>query len=294
MPVQAPVLAVSTWSVHRAIGVSYPNSPGDEAPAKAEPTWGPGSLSLMELPGALRQLGIDRIEICSFHIPAHDRGFVDELRGALADSGVVLQTLLIDDGDITDPVNRRRDIDWIGRWIDVAASLGAERARVIAGKQRPSPEVLELAIAGLGELSRRGADQGVRIITENWFDTLGGPKEVHAVLDRLDGTVGFLADFGNWKGPSKYDDLASVFGRAEDAHAKCHFDTGLRMDAERLRPLPRGRRGRRLYRPLYAHLREPRRRRVGSAPHRAGLREVPSRRRRCLNAASASRTRSGP
>jgi hypothetical protein len=100
MPVQAPVLAVSTWSVHRAIGVSYPNSPGDEAPAKAEPTRGPGSLSLMELPGALQQLGIDRIEICSFHIPAHDRGFVGELRGALADSGVVLQTLLIDDGDI--------------------------------------------------------------------------------------------------------------------------------------------------------------------------------------------------
>ena len=69
-------------------------------------------------------------------------------------------------------------------------------------------------------------------MTENWFDTLGGPTEVHAVLDRLDGTVGFLADFGNWKGPSKYADLASVFGRAEDAHAKCYFADGLRMDAD--------------------------------------------------------------
>ena len=231
MPIEAPVLAVSTWSLHRAIGVSYPNAPGADAPARAETTWGRGTLSLMEVPAALRKLGIDRIEICSFHIPAHDKGFVAELRGALADAGVTLQTVLIDDGDITDPVNRRRDIDWIGRWIDVAASLGAERARVIGGKQKPSPEVLDLAIAGLAELSRRGTNQGVRIITENWFDTLGGPKEVHSVLDRLDGAVGFLADFGNWKGPSKYGDLAAVFGRAEDTHAKCHFGAGLRMDA---------------------------------------------------------------
>ena len=72
---------------------------------------------------------------------------------------MTLQTLLIDDGDITDPVNRRRDIAWIGRWIDVAASLGAERARVIAGKQKPSPEVLDVAVAGLAELGRRGASR---------------------------------------------------------------------------------------------------------------------------------------
>jgi hypothetical protein len=55
---------------------------------------------------------------------------------------------------------------------------------------------------------------------------------VNAVLDRLEGRVGFLADFGNWKGPSKYADLASVLGRAEDVHAKCHFSDGLSMDAQ--------------------------------------------------------------
>ncbi|HET7714046.1 MAG TPA: TIM barrel protein [Bauldia sp.] len=226
----APDLAVSTWSIHRALGISYPHAPGDDSPARAEPTWGAGTLSLMQAPDALKAFGLDRIEICSFHIPAHDRGFQAELRGALRDAGVKLQTLLIDDGDITDPVNRRRDIDWIGRWIDVAAELGAERARVIGGKQKPSPEAIDLSVAGLGELARRGADQGVRIITENWFDTLGGPDVVNAVLGRLDGMVGFLADFGNWKGPGKYDALAAVIGRAEDTHAKCHFEPGLRMD----------------------------------------------------------------
>jgi sugar phosphate isomerase/epimerase len=231
MTVQAPILAVSSWSVHRALGVSYPSAPGDDGPSRAEPTWGPGSLSLIELPAAIRQIGIDRIEICSFHIAAHDGGFLAALRSALADADVTLQTLLIDDGDITDPVHRQRDIAWIGGWIDVAAVLGAERARVIAGKRKPSPELLDAAVAGLAELGRRGSEQGVRILTENWFDTLGGPAEVNAVLDRLEGRVGFLADFGNWKGPSKYADLAAVLGRAEDAHAKCSFSDGLSMDA---------------------------------------------------------------
>ena len=35
-----------------------------------------------ELPAALRQLGIDRLEICSFHIPAHDSGFLAALRAS--------------------------------------------------------------------------------------------------------------------------------------------------------------------------------------------------------------------
>jgi sugar phosphate isomerase/epimerase len=231
MTVQAPILAVSSWSVHRALGISWPSAPGDDRPSTATPTWGPGSLSLMELPAALRNLGIDRIEICSFHVPAHDVGFLAALRAALADADVTLQTLLIDDGDITDPVHRQRDIAWIGRWIDVAAALGAERARVIGGKREPSPEVLDAAVAGLAELARRGNEQGVRILTENWFDTLGDPAAVNAVLDRLEGSVGFLADFGNWKGPSKYADLGSVLGRAEDVHAKCTFSDGLNMDA---------------------------------------------------------------
>jgi hypothetical protein len=51
----------------------------------------------------------------------------------------------------------------------------------------------------------------VRVIT-NWLDLLAGPREVAQVLDRLGGEVGLLADFGNWKGPRKYADLAAIFG----------------------------------------------------------------------------------
>jgi sugar phosphate isomerase/epimerase len=228
----APKLALSTWSIHRAIGTSFPNSPENDGNGTAEPTWGSGTMSLMEVPAEMARLGIDRLEICSFHIPGRDSGFAGELRSAMAESGVTLQTLLIDDGDITDAVHRDRDIAWIGRWIDIAAALGAEKARVIAGKQPPSEEVLERSVAGLAELARRGSEQGVRILTENWLATTPGPNEVHAILDGLDGKVGFLADLGNWKGPTKYDDLASILLRAENSHAHGVFSSNLEIDAE--------------------------------------------------------------
>jgi sugar phosphate isomerase/epimerase len=142
---------VSSWSVHRAIGVSWPNTPENDIAAMPEATWGPGTLSLMEVPAEFARLGIDRIEICSFHIPAHDQGFLGELRGALTEAGVTLQTLLIDNGDITDPVNRRRDIDWIGRWIDIAAARGSSPASRSRRRRRstfPSPGLPNSAGAG--------------------------------------------------------------------------------------------------------------------------------------------------
>ena len=232
LSISNPTIAVSSWSVHRALGVTYPNAPENDVFAEAEATFGPGDMSLMELPARIAERGIDRLEICHFHLQSRDPAYLGEVRAALADAGVTLQSLLIDNGDLTHPAERQRDAAWIGRWIDAAAILGAKQARVIAGKQKPTPETLGLAVEGLGELARRGAGEGVRVITENWFDLLAGPKEVDHVLDRLDGAVGFLADFGNWKGPGKYADLAAVLERAEDAHAKCFFSAAGTMDRD--------------------------------------------------------------
>ncbi len=226
----APEIAVSSWSLHRAIGLSWWDSPA--APATEKEAWGKGSVGILDLPAAVARHGIHRLQICHFHVARRDKVWRGELRAALADAGVTLNTLLIDDGDITDPAEHARDVAWVGTWIDTAAELGARAARVVAGKQQPSPEALDLSVAGLKVLARRGADQGVRVITENWFDLLSGPAEVAHVLDGVGDELGLLADFGNWKGPGKYDALRQIMPRAEDTHAKCHFPTASDMDAD--------------------------------------------------------------
>ncbi|MEO9167015.1 MAG: sugar phosphate isomerase/epimerase, partial [Aestuariivirga sp.] len=56
-----------------------------------------------------------------------------------------------------------------------------------------------------------------------WFDTTATPTEVHHIMDSVPG-LGFLADTGNWGGPTKYADLSSIFARAQLCHAKASFN----------------------------------------------------------------------
>jgi sugar phosphate isomerase/epimerase len=107
--------------------------------------------------------------------------------------------------------------------------LRAENARIIAGKSKPSPEALALSVSGLRKMVAIGKRVGVKAVTENWHDLLSTPSAVHHVLDQVPG-LGFMADTGNWSGPTKYDDLASIFPRADPCHAKAHFDPGLQLD----------------------------------------------------------------
>jgi len=215
-----PRLSTSTWSLHRALGITYPDSPAQPNNGSAE-TYGRGNITLLEVPAKLTAMGIHTLEICHFHLPSRDSGYLGEVRAALKAAGVTLFSLLIDDGDITHPANGQRDLDWITGWIETAGLLGAQCARVVAGKQPPSDEMLERSISGLKTLVERGKANQVRVMTENWHNLLSMPDAVCRVLEAVD--IGLCADFGNWGGATKYDDLAAILPYAESCHAKCSF-----------------------------------------------------------------------
>ena len=225
-----PQIAVSSWSVHHLLGITFANGPGKIPVGIPEPTFGQGTLGFLDLPAELARRGYHRAEICHFHLASREPAYLSRVREAFQNNGVFIQTLLIDDGDITNPATRDRDMKWIADWIDAAAVLGAENARVIAGKAKPTPEALALSVDGLAAMVKLGRATGVRIATENWFDLLSSPRSVHHVLDAVGDGLGFLADTGNWHGAAKYDDLKSIFARAELCHAKCSFGPGLVMD----------------------------------------------------------------
>ena len=219
-------IAVSTWSLHRLLGTTYPHDLDSTEIGPMEETYGEGEESLLGLPSLLANNGYHRLEIVSFHLRSRDPVYLGELRDQLRIAEVRLQTLLIDAGDITHPEHGTRDQAWIASWIEIANELGAEHARIIAGKQKPTPEALDRSVKALTALADGNAGSPMRLVTENWFNLLSGPAQVHELLDRLEGRVGLLADFGNWGGASKYADLASIFGRAELCHAKASFADG--------------------------------------------------------------------
>jgi sugar phosphate isomerase/epimerase len=229
MAQSADRIAVSTWSLHRVLGTTYPHDLATSEIGPGEDTYGEGTESLLGLPSVLANHGYHRLEVVSFHMRSRDPIYLAELRDQLQRTGVTLQTLLIDAGDITHPEYGPRDTAWIAGWLEVANELGAENARVIAGKQKPTPETIARSVAALTQLADANSGSNVRLVTENWLDLMDRPDIVHEVLDRLEGRVGLLADFGNWRTETKYEDLASIFPRAELCHAKASFTHG-RLD----------------------------------------------------------------
>jgi hypothetical protein len=222
-------LSVSTWSLHRTLGTPAFYGVDQSIPVESH---GRGAVSLLELPQRLADFGIHTLEICHFHLPTLDPGYLRELREVLEHSGIELFSLLVDDGDITHPeqAERERNIRWISQWFDVASQLGARCTRVVAGKAAPAPETLHWSVQGLRTLAEHAQAQGLRLMTENWHNLLSTPQAIHSVFERLDGKLGLCFDFGNWSGEEKYAALEQIASYAESCHTKAHFDAPFELD----------------------------------------------------------------
>ncbi len=228
----APLVGVSSWALHETLGA--PPNFGVDAGATV-PASGPlpdAALSLAQLPAFLAQKGFDTLQICHFHLPSRKPGYLSELKGAIQDAGLPLHALLIDEGDLTHPENGARDEAWIADWLAVAAQLGAQEVRIIAGKTVHEAAITQSA-AALKRLAKRAKEQGVTVMTENWYALLSSPEAVRELLDRCEGDVRFLLDNGNWSGSTRQADLMEIAPYAHSCHAHVHFD-GSRIDEAHL------------------------------------------------------------
>lgn len=226
-----PQLSISSWSLHRALGEVYNHYRATPAPRRDNDNIF-AELTLLELPEKLAARGIHTLEICHFHLPSLDDGYLAELRGALAAAGVSLFSILIDDGDIThpDPAWREADMGWIRGWIEVAGKCGAAKARVIAGMQAADPTEpihdapqVQLSARQLLSLAGFAQDHNVAIITENFRELTATAAPLVAILQQCEGQIGVCADFGNFRGTHKYDDLAAILPYADSVHAKAQY-----------------------------------------------------------------------
>jgi sugar phosphate isomerase/epimerase len=143
------------------------------------------------------------------------------LRAALDTSGVTLDALLIDDGDLVSRDGAEAAEAWIGEWLETAIALGARRARVGAGKAAPSPDTIRASATRLVRLAASHPD--IRVVTENWWAMLPDADATLSLLQETGDAVGLLIDLGNWSGPDKYEELARIAPFAETCHAKCRF-----------------------------------------------------------------------
>jgi sugar phosphate isomerase/epimerase len=223
---------VSTWSLHRTIGQYVASDSGVFGGPCRNGASAPHGLALLDLPGELKGRGYDAVQLCHFHLPSRAPEYLGQLQSALLDADIALEALLVDDGDLTAPDQADHVEAWMGHWLDVAAELGATRARLLVGQAAPTPALIQDCAARLLHLA--GAHPGVRLVIENWTGMLHDARSVQALLQATGGAVGLLIDLNNWRGPDKYEELARIAPFAESCHAKCRF-TGAEPDAEDFR-----------------------------------------------------------
>ena len=228
--------ALSTWSIHNALGPMYRESENGGLIADSSIA---GELDLLSVPARMAAAEIQTLEICHFHFPSTDDAYLEDLRSTMGQSKIELYSILVDAGNIVDPdaEARERDMTWIRSWIDVAGRCGATHARIIAGEAKVDhggePEdhpAVKLSARNLVALADYGQSRGVQVITENFRSLASRPEPLLAVLSLCEGRVGLCADFGNYPLPGRKENLSAILPHATSVHAKPEFGDNGQMD----------------------------------------------------------------
>lgn len=225
--------SVNSYTFHELLGVfrrpSY--SPNDQAIVETVERGNP-RIDLLELPRMLAERGIGHVDLCFFHLPSTDDAYLDRLRAAMDDAGVRLFCLLLDFGNLTLPPGPQREAEFAFacRWIEVARKLGATCIRAqggsrAAGDQAPDQELFERVVEAYRRLADVAEGAGLRLLTENFGSFLLDVDRLLSLLERLEGRLGLVADFGNGRRPGEYDGLARLVRHAESIHAKPDLDS---------------------------------------------------------------------
>ena len=192
---------------------------------------------LLELPALLRQHGIGTLEICHFHLPSTDTVYLESLGERLQAAEIELFSILIDAGNIasSDPAQVAADDVLIRNWMAVASTLGAERVRIDAGLEPPTPEVIVQSANHLRAFAESAALSGLQVSTENWHATSLEPQALLEILELCEAKVGLCADTGNAEASAdKYQTLRLLLPKASSVHFKPRYTTTGEIDLDDL------------------------------------------------------------
>ncbi len=212
--------AVSTVTLAKALG-----SPRYELDADGTQQLGsmsePATIDLFDVPAAVAARGFHSFDLSVYHLPSIDSGYLAELRSSFAEAKVELFQLLIDTGEVasTDPDERGAGIAHIKRWMEIAVELGARGVRYVPGDSEPSPETIRASGEAFRELADYAVECGLRPATENYRRFNLKADDLLAVLQQSEREYGLVVDFGNARGPNKYETLEKLMPRATSIHA---------------------------------------------------------------------------
>ncbi len=153
-----------------------------------------GEMTLDQVIEFCAGLGFDAVDPTGYYFAGYPTPATDEeiyrikslcLRIGIAISGTGVRN----DFAVPDAARREADVAHIGRWVEVAAKLGAPVLRVFDGRTMPQghakAEVFEWIVAGLEAAVALGAARGVAIVLQNHNDALKDADDFLEIRRRI-------------------------------------------------------------------------------------------------------------
>ncbi len=197
----------------------------------------PPALTLLEVPAEVAAHGFDCFDLSILQIPSIEWGYLAELRSVFEEAHVEIFQLLIDIGEVgsSDPGERSASIKLTKRCMEIASELGAKGVRYVPGYTEPTKDNIPSWADAFRELADYAKQCGLRPATENYKTFNTAADELLQVLELSERDYGLIADFGNAKGPDKYDTLSKLLPHATSIHAWAFLNEDGTLNKEEFR-----------------------------------------------------------
>ena len=179
-----------------------------------------GEMRLEEAIDFCAELGFDAVDPTGYYFPGHPQPPADAYLHAIKRraflSGLdVSGTGVRNDFTVPDAATRDADVAHVGRWVEVAAKLGAPVLRVFDGRAEamgPTREQMtDWVVEAFRACATHGERHGVVIAYQNHDELLKTADEVLALRERVgSGWLGLNVDIGSLRTGDPYEEIARL------------------------------------------------------------------------------------
>jgi sugar phosphate isomerase/epimerase len=163
---------------------------------------------------------VDALDATGYYFPGYPKAPSDEyvynLKKTAFLNGVQLSgTGVRNDFAVTDPAARKRDVQMVKDWIEVASKLGAPVVRVFSGKARPEGYTFDQALAWMiqdfKECAEYGKQHGVILGLQQHNDFLKTADETIRVIEAVNSPwFGDILDVGSLRAGDPYKEIEKL------------------------------------------------------------------------------------
>jgi sugar phosphate isomerase/epimerase len=206
-----------------------------------------GTMTLEDVVRYCAQHGIEAVDPTGYYFPGYPTIPGDEtifrLKRLAHINGVSISgTGVRNDFAVADRDARKRDVQMVKEWIEVAAKLGAPVLRVFSGVKRPEghtfDEAVEWMVADFRECAAHASRFGVILGLQNHNDFIQTASETIRIIDSVNSDwFGSILDIGSLRQGDTYAEIEKLVPYAVSWQLKEEIANGVKTDLRRIKAI---------------------------------------------------------